>query len=190
VSSDIELPDKLMQKYLPEERFSAALALQITPRVTAQVPLNSMGAALSLAELYQEEGRREEAIGLLQQLAEEAPDDPALKLSLCDLLYEDDDDEGVVEISRAVTNDSDVAVAVLHLKARALARRGLKDAAEETFTLCLKKTAGRDAELLKEVRYDRAAFYDQAGQASRARKEYEKLYADDPTYRDVAQRVG
>jgi hypothetical protein len=42
---------------------------------------------------------------------------------------------------------------------------------------------------LKEVRYDKAAFHADTGQASRARREFEKLYADDAQYRDVAQRV-
>lgn len=189
VSSDIELPDKLLQKYLPPDRAAIRLSVDITPRVEAQVPFSSLGAALSLAELYQAEGRLEDAIGLLQQLAEAAPNNSELKLSLCDLLYEDGDDESVVEVSNGADNDSIVGLAILHLRAKALARRGLNDAAGETFTACLKKTAGRDPEFLKEIRYDRAAFYAETNQAAKARKEFEKLYAEDSQYLDVAHRV-
>src|SRR5438552_51930 len=188
VASDIELPDELMQKYLPFERAEIRVSIDITPRVTAQVPFSSLAAALGLAELYQQDGMLEEAIGLLQQLAETF-NNAALNLSLCDLLYEDGDDEAVIDVASGVANDSDIGLATLHLKAKALARRALKDGADEAFTACLKRTAGRDPELLKEVRYDKATFYAETGQASRAGREFEKLYADDSKYRDVARRV-
>lgn len=189
VQSPIELPDQLMQKYLPVGRVKLALTVAITPRVSASVGFSSLDAALLLAELYQQTDRVEEAIGLLQQLSGEVPDDVALKLSLCDLLYEDGDDEAVVAAAVGVANDSDVGLACLHLKAKALVRQGLTDAALETFSACLKRTAGRDAELLKEIRYDRAALCQANGQATRARRDWEKLYAEDPKYRDVAKRV-
>jgi len=189
VEGNIELPDQLMQKYIPAERVELGLTISITPRVSAFVEFSSLGAALLLAELYQRTNRLEEAIGLLQQLDAEGPDDVALKLSLCDLLYEDGDDEAVVATAVGVANDSDVGLACLHLKAKALTRQGLTDAAAETFSVCLKRTAGRDPDLLKEIRYDRAAFYESTGQTARARREWEKLYAEDPKYRDVAKRV-
>lgn len=189
VASDVELPDQLMQKYLPAHQVELQLSINITPRLSAPVPINSLGAALILAELYQEADQREQAIGVLQQLSDELADEPALKLSLCELLYEDGDDEGVIETAAGVTNDSDIELACLHWKGKALARQGLSSAALETFTACLKRTTGRDPELLKEIRYDRATLYETTGQASRARADWEKLYAADPTFRDVAQRA-
>jgi len=88
-----------------------------------------------------------------------------------------------------LTNDSDVELVCLHLKAKALARKGLASVALETFSACLKKTAGRDPELLKEIRYDRGLCYESVGQPARARKDWEKLYAEEPSYRDVAERL-
>ncbi|HEY8478096.1 MAG TPA: DUF4236 domain-containing protein, partial [Chloroflexota bacterium] len=153
------------------------------------VEFGSLGAALLLAELYQQSGRREEAIGLLQQLSRESPDELALRLSLCDLLYEDGDDEEVVETAAGVANDSDLGLACLHLKARALARQGLLSAAAETLSDALRRTAKRDPDLVKEIRYDRATLLEQLGHRRRARREWERLYAEDPVYRDVAERL-
>lgn len=189
VASDVELPDLLMQKYLPAGQVHVQMTLNITPRVSTPVAMDSVGAALILAELYQEEDRREEAIGVLQQLGSESADEPALKLSLCELLYEDGDDEGVVETAANAANDSDIGLACLHWKGKALARMGLNSAALEAFSAGLKRTAKRNPDLLKEVRYDRAALYEAAGQAARARTDWEKLYAEDPRYRDVAAHL-
>lgn len=189
VQSDIELPDELQRKYLPPDRTELRLSVSITERVSAAINFDSLGAALTLAELYQGAGRREDAIGLLQQLDAEIGDEPALKLSLCDLLFEDQDYEGVIEVAAAVENDSDIGLACLHLKAMALAVLGLRDAALEAFAGCLRRTAGRSVDLLREIRYDRATFLEAIGDQKRARKDWELLYTEAPKFRDVARRV-
>jgi tetratricopeptide (TPR) repeat protein len=189
VASDVELPDELMQKYLPSDVLELTARVSITPNVAADVALDSIGAALMLAELYQESGRREEAIGLIQQLADANPDDEALRLSLCDLLFEDGDDEGVVESAVGAENDSDVGLAVMTLRARALMRLGHLAGALETLSAALKRTARRDPELVKDARYARADALAAAGQPKKARAALERIYAEDPHYRDVAERL-
>jgi tetratricopeptide (TPR) repeat protein len=67
-----------MAKYVA----GAAVAIAVTEYVRVEVPFGSLVAVLTLAELYQANGRHDEAIGLLQQLVELDPD-PALVLSLC-----------------------------------------------------------------------------------------------------------
>lgn len=62
-------------------------------------------------------------------------------------------------------------------------------AAVAEFAGALKKTSGRDPELLKENRYDRAVANEQLSQAAKARGEWEKLCAADPSYQDVKERV-
>ena len=190
IASDIELPDQLLTKYLPPERATLALTVNITSRVSAAVPVASVGAALILAELYQQSGRLEEAIGLIQRLLEVAEEDQTLRLSLCDLLEEDVDYEGIIDAVGEVENDSDIGLALMHLKAKALAVCGLQQAALGVFASCLRRTAGRDRQLLKEIRYDRASFLETLGDSAKARSDWERLYADDATYRDVARHVG
>ena len=69
-----------MEKYVP----GGGIALPITGHLAVEVPFDSLAAALTLAEVYQRNGRLDEAIGLLQQLVEVSLD-PFLVLSLCAL---------------------------------------------------------------------------------------------------------
>jgi len=187
VASDIGLPDALMQKYVPG---TLEMQLPITERITVSVGFDSIGATLVLAELYQELGRREEAIGLVQRLLDVLPDDDAVRLSLADLLYDDDDFQGLVELTQGVENRDDVTLATLHLRAKALANEGLVAPAAELLSACLRRTAGRDPELLKEIRYNRAEAYELLGDLRKAKADWSKLIAEDAFYRDARARLG
>ena len=186
IASPIALPDAMMSKYVPG---TLEMQLPITERVTASVAFDSVGATLILVELYQEAGRLSEAIGLVQQLLSLAPDDPTLKLSLVDLLYDDDDFAGLVEAADGMENTDDIGLAILHLKAKALANQGLIAPAAELLTACLRRTSGRDSELLKEVRYNRAEAYELLDDKRKAKADWTKLVAADPFYRDARQRL-
>ena len=186
VGSQIGLPDQLMGKYVPG---TMEMDLPITERVSARVGFDSIGATLVLAEIYQELQRREEAIGLLQRLRELMPDDDAVRLSLADLLYDDDDFAGLVELSQGVDNRDDVTLATLHLRAKALANEGLLQPAADLLSACLRRTAGRDPELLKEIRYNRAEAYELLGDTRKARADWSKLVAEDAFYRDARARL-
>jgi tetratricopeptide (TPR) repeat protein len=186
VASDVSLPDPLMQKYVPG---TLEMQLPITDRITVSVGFDSIGATLVLAELYQELGRQEEAIGLVQRLLEVMPDDDAVRLSLADLMYDDDDFKGLVELTQGVENRDDVTLAILHLRAKALANEALIAPAAELLSACLRRTAGRDAELLKEIRYNRAEAYELLGEAKKAKADWSKLVAEDAFYRDARERL-
>jgi tetratricopeptide (TPR) repeat protein len=186
VASADGLPDEFMRKYVPG---TLTIQLPITDRVVVGVGFNSVGAALILAELYQQLGRQSEAIGLVQRLHKVLPDDQAIRLSLADLLYDDDDFEGLIELTEGVENSDDVTLAILHLKAKALANEKLLAPAAEVLTACLRRTAGRDPELLKEIRYNRAEAYELLGEARKAKADWSKLVAEDPMYRDARQRL-
>jgi tetratricopeptide (TPR) repeat protein len=111
------------------------------------------------------------------------------QLSLCDLLFADHDYEGVVETAAGVTNDSDVSVETLHLRGAALMALGHGAGAIDAFRDALSRTAGRDAGLLKVVRYDRALAYERLGQNARAKADLERIYATDPGFEDVKVRL-
>lgn len=185
VESDDPMPDKYQFKYLPP----LTLNPSITENIPAEVAFSPVGATLILAERYQEASRLEEAIGLIQQLHEVYPSDPVVRLPLADLLYADGDLDGTVEVTTGAVNDDDVGVALLHLRASALYGLGQVTGSLDTFKAALAKTAGRDPGLQMAVRYDRAIAYGEAGQAAKARADWERPYAADPRYRDVAERV-
>ncbi len=186
VASDIGLPDELMRKYVPG---TLELQLPITEQVTVAAPFNSVGATLILAELYQELHRLPEAIGLVQRLTKIAPDDATIKLSLADLLYDDNDFDGIIKLTDDVENRDDVTLATLHLRAKALANEGMAAPAVVVLSACLRRTAHRDPDLLKEIRYNRAAAYELLGDKRKAKTDWTKLVADDPSYRDARQRL-
>ena len=181
MSSEVELPDELMRKF----GIRGHVEVKITPRVTAEVGWDSLGAALILVECYQEVGRAQEAIGLLQQLAETSPE-PAVILSLCELLGSEGAWDEVVDAAAGVTNDDDITLEIRLLQARGFAEQGLTDAALEAYRDALRSTK-RDPELLKEARYERGRLLLQVGKAAQGRKDLEKLYATDPHYSDVAE---
>ena len=189
VTSEVGMPDRLQLKYLPPGMVTLGLSVKVTENISAQASFDAVGATLMLAEMYQQAGRLEEAIGLVQQLHEASPSDPTIRLSLADLLMADEDHEAVVELLGGVTNTDDVGVAMLHLKGAALTALGHQTAGLEALRDALAKTSGRDPQLLKVVRYDRALAYEVAGQHGRAKQDLERVYAQDPTYEDVRERL-
>jgi tetratricopeptide (TPR) repeat protein len=189
VESRVELPDRWQAKYLPPGLVNMGLTVRITDRVSARAALDLVGAALMLAEHYQHVGRLDEAIGLVQQLHAANPADTGIMLSLCDLLSADGDYEGVVEVARDASNSNDLGVALLHLKGGALFALGRRFAALAALRDALAKTANRDPDLLKAVRYHRALAHEAMGQNKRARRDLERLFAADPDYEDVRERL-
>ncbi|MHB8397926.1 MAG: DUF4236 domain-containing protein [Candidatus Limnocylindrales bacterium] len=188
VGSAHPLPDRYEAKYLGGAGVAPSLSVRITAAVSAHVPFSELGAALGLAELYQDAGRLSEAIGVVAQIHTVVLD-PIVRLSLCDLLFAEADYAGVVETATGVVNDSDIELETLHLRATAFAALGDNTAAMDAFRAALAKSAGRDPGLLTAIRYDRALAYEKLGQHARAKADLERVYAADPGFEDVQARL-
>ena len=188
VASPSGLPDRLLVHYLPAGPLETSLAVHITDSITARLPVSELAAALMLAEAYQQEGRLDEAIGVVHQVHEALPN-PLVRLSLCALLLADKDYAGVVETAAGVTNESDVEVEILHIRAAAQVALDQRTGALDSFRQALARTAGRDPSLLLAVRYDRALALELFGQHARSRADLERVYAANPAYEDVAARL-
>lgn len=184
VASDVEFPTPLMQKYIA----NATMKLDITTEVQVTVPIDGLGAALLLAELYQQQGRLQEAIGILEEL-DDLVDEPALTLSLCDLYAAAGVWDGIIARAEKANITDDITLETTILRGRAMQEKGLYDAAIAVFTEALKKKKDRDPDLLNEALYWRAVSYEASGKKSQASKDFQKLYAEAPNFRDVAQRV-
>ena len=183
VSSEVELPDELITKYLS----GGGIAVSVTERVKVAVEWSSLAAALTLVECYQAQGRTQEAIGILQQLAEAEPS-PVLILSLCDLYAEAEAWDEIVEAAAGVANEDDVTLGIRLLQARAFQEQGLDEAALSAYKDAL-RSKKRDPDLLKEARYERGKLLLDRGKRAQAMKDLQTVYADDPSYRDVAALV-
>ena len=189
-----EKPDQL-GRYFAKYGIDALISLPITEEVSAHVGPDLRGVLLGLVEVYQRQKRWEDAIRCLERLQRLEPEDVVVKLSLAELLFEARPNDKrtyqrVVRLAEGVGNETHVHTALLLYKAKALRGLGLLEAARDTLSGALRRKKGRPAELLRTLRYERALVYEALGQRRRARTEFEKLYAEDPAFEDLASRLG
>lgn len=186
LDSDDPLPGPWIQRHAAGLTYD----LPITATYTASLELDEIAAALTLAELYQAQGRLREAITILEIAAEAMPDEPLLRLSLGELYVTVGEDDKAIHLLAPIAATDDLTLACRVYYAQALWHKGLFDAALEVAEEELRRTAGRDPELLQDMRYIRALALEGKGQLAQARREWQRLYAQDPNYRDVAKRIG
>jgi len=182
-------------RYFSKYGISATMSLPITDEVSAHVGPDLRGVLLGLVEVYQRQERWEDAIACLEKLRRLEPDDVVVKLSLAELLLDAHPGDKkvcqkVVRLVEGIENETPIHAALMLYKAKALRHLGLATAARDTLTAALRRKKGRSDDLLRALRYERALAYEDLGQKSRARAEFEKLYAEAPDFEDVAVRLG
>jgi tetratricopeptide (TPR) repeat protein len=150
-------------------------------------------AVFLLAELLRAEERYDEAIGLLEEIVSEVPDFRYGHLALADLycLVERYDDlfQLLSEHEKQLENIDDVAMELMYYWAVALTLKEMFDAAEDVYRRALAKSADRNQDLVKIVEYGHADMYERWGKKAEAGRQFEKLYAFDPQFYDVGERV-
>jgi tetratricopeptide (TPR) repeat protein len=180
----------LLEKY----GIAAQVTFPVTPEVDAHARPCARGTRLALVEIAQFEGDRAAAMHHVERLLAIEPGDPVVLLCFAELTLEGDADraqlERVVALTAGTANEMPVDTALLLYRGRALARLGLADAAIDVFTLALHRRKDRDGTLLRQLRYERAVLYDQVGRKAQARRELERIYAEDPAFAEVRQRLG
>lgn len=123
------------------------------------------------------------------------PRDVVVNLSMAELVYDAAPTDKrlakqIGELASDVKNESSIHAALMLYKARALRMLSLNTAARDVLTAAMRKKKGRSDDLLRALRYERACVYEDLGQTARARRDCETLYAQDPSYEDVAARLG
>lgn len=173
---------------------AAQASLPITEDIFAHIFPRERGIRLALVEIAQIEGRHDDAMAHVERLMDIDPTDPVVLLSFTELALGTPNDrdlmDRVVRATKHVENDTPVDTAILLYRGRALAALGLPDAAIDVFTLANRRHKDRPETLLHQIRYDRAVLYHETGQRARARREFERIYAADPKFEDVAERLG
>jgi len=181
-------------RYFSKYGISATMSLPITDEVSAHVGPDLRGVLLGLVEVYQRQEHWQDAIACLERLRRLEPDDVVVKLSLAELLLDAHPGDKkvcqrVVRLVEGIENETPIHAALMLYKAKALRHLGLATAARDTLTAALRRKKGRSDDLLRALRYERALAYEDLRQKSRARAEFEKLYAEAPAYEDVADRL-
>lgn len=178
-------------------RFGAHLVLDldITPEIGIAVAPDPRIAELALIEALQHAGAPNEAFARAKALLGAWPAEPVVQLSFAELVMSTWGDAeqaalDVVTATEGLTNEDALQCAGLLYRARALRQLGQRDAARRVLTLALRRTRDRPPGLLHALRYERALVYEDEGQQARARKDLERILAEDAGYRDVAARLG
>ncbi len=184
-----------LNRYFTKYGITATMSLRITDEIFVHVGPNLRGVLLGLVEAYQRQERLQDALSHLERLQRLEPEDVVVKLSLAELLWESHPGDRnvcrkIMRLSEGIANDTEVHTALLLYRGRALRGLGLLDGARQTLTDALRRRKNRSAELMQALRYERALVYEALGQARRARSEFERIYAEDPDYEDVAVRLG
>jgi tetratricopeptide (TPR) repeat protein len=182
-------------KHFDKYGLAVELALPITEFIVAHIRPRRRGVLLGLAEVYQAQDRVTDALDCLKQLRRDAPDDIVAKLSVAELVLEAAPRDKrlakqVVELAGDVKNDSSTHAALMLYKAQALRTLGLSTAARDVLTAACRKKTNRNDDLLRAIRYERACVYEDLGSQAQARREFEKLYAEDPSLDGLAERLG
>jgi len=161
--------------------------------VTAQLPVNEAGVLLWLIEALQLQGLQLEALPHLESLLRLQPEDPVALASLAEIALDGAEPkrwQQVVEMTAGTGNDSAIHTAVLLYRGLALVKLGMDHATIDVFTTALRRNRDRSEASLREIRYQRALVYERTGKKAQARRELERVYAEDPSFEDVAQRLG
>ena len=186
---------KNLGKFFDKYGVEIDLALPITAEVTAHVRPCRRGLLLGLAEILQTQGKNKEALAFLKKLHKDDPDDVLVQLSIAELIVEARPEskklaKQIVELVGNIENDTSIHSGLMLYKAHALRTLGLLTAARDELTAALRKRKDRSDELLRALRYERGCVYAELGQQKRARSEFERVYAEEPGYEDVAERLG
>jgi tetratricopeptide (TPR) repeat protein len=135
------------------------------------------------------------AIETTQQLNQHDPDDLVVRLSLAELLNDRYPDapqiqQRVIELAEGVHNASPIHAALMFYRARALRKLGMYEGADDTLKKATRRKKDYPKDLLLALTYERAMIYEATGKTKEAQKEFQKVFAEAPTYEDVAAKLG
>jgi tetratricopeptide (TPR) repeat protein len=171
--------DAFVVKYI-----ATRMELPIAAGVSAELSLSRDAVGLSLAELLQEEGDLSGAIDVVERLEPSA----YTAVSLAELYLLDDRPDEVIELTEGVTNEDDATAILLVFRGAAFRHQGFHDAAHETLKEAL-RSRSRAAPIRHLALSERAANYLAQGKKGMARKDLERILAEDSDYEGVRERI-
>jgi tetratricopeptide (TPR) repeat protein len=166
-------------KYLATE-----LELAIATGVTVHLPINRDAVGLALGEVLQETGDVDRAIETVEQLE---PTTYAA-VSLAELYAQTGKYDEIVEITNGITNEDEATMLLLVFRGIALREQGHYDAAHEVFKEAL-RSRSRPSELRHFALSERARNFEAQGKKGMARKDLERILAEDAKYEGVRERL-
>jgi tetratricopeptide (TPR) repeat protein len=171
--------DKFVSTYL-----FTRLGLSLAQGVTAELPVNRDAVGLALAELKQERGDVDGAIDVVEQL------EPTTysAVSLAELHAQTGRWDDVLELTEGLKNEDDASALLLVFRGQALREQGFHDAAHEALKEAL-RSRSRAAPIRHRALAERAQNYLGQGKRGMARKDLERILAEDSDYPSVRERL-
>jgi tetratricopeptide (TPR) repeat protein len=183
-----------------EQGFTPRVQVPVTPEIVATMLPVKASAQLLLAEVQQSMGEHTAALKTLSQALPAPADsfvpsqlDPVMVAAFGELALESQDIDAMRHfnaLAAALGNDSPVHTVVMYYRAQALFEKKLYEAALAVLTPALRRTRDRNPALLLNIRFLRAQTYGALNRAAQARREFERIYAEDPAFEGVREALG
>lgn len=165
--------DTFVQRYISAQTLTVPIAVGIT----ATLPLNRDALSLFLAEVEQAEGNLGRAI----EVVEVSTQTTVAAVSLAELYASIARWDDIVELTNGLTNEDDSAAFLLVQRGKALRELGYQEAARESLREALR--ARSRASAIRNLAYiERGITYLTEGKKGMARKDFERVLADDAMY--------
>jgi len=172
-----------------EDRFVSSylftrLELSIAQGVTAVLPVNRDAVGLALAELKQDHGDIDGAIDVVEQL------EPTTytAVSLAELYAQTERWDDVIELTEGMKNEDDASALLCVFRGQAFRQQGFHDAAHEALKESL-RSRSREAPIRHLALAERAQNYLAQGKKGMARKDLERILAEDSDYPNVREEL-
>ena len=146
--------------------------------------INRDAVGLALAELKQERGDLSGAIDVVEQL------EPTTysAVSLAELYAQTGRWDEVIQLTEGMRNEDDATALLCVFRGQAFCEQGYHDAAHESFKEAL-RSRSRAAPIRHLALHERAQNYLEQGKKAMARKDLERILAEDSDYDGVREQL-
>ena len=172
--------DPFFTRYLPTMEFT----LEVAPGVSATLALSRDSLGLLLAEAYQQVGDLPAAVAVV----EEVTPSTLAAVSLAELYGAQERWADVIDLTNGLANDDEAAMFLLIQRADALRATGAPGAAREALKEAL-RLRSRPAGLRHRAYVERAYTYLAEGKAGMARRDLERVLAEDAAYPGLSEAL-
>ena len=171
--------DKFISTYL-----FTRLELSIAHGVTAELPINRDAVGLALAELKQD---HEDILGAIDVVEQLEPTTYAA-VSLAELYAQTGRWDDVIELTEGMKNEDDASALLCVFRGQAFREQGFHDAAHEALKEAL-RSRSRAASIRHLALAERAQNYLAQNKKGMARKDLERILAEDSSYDGVREQL-
>jgi tetratricopeptide (TPR) repeat protein len=175
--------DPATEKFVTTYLFTR-IELSIAQGVDAELPISLDAVGLALAELKQDRDDLTGAIDVVERLE---PTTYAA-VSLAELYAASSRWDDVIELTEGVKNEDDASALLCVFRGQAFREQGFHDAAHEAFKEAL-RSRSRGAPIRHLALAGRAQNYLAQGKKAQARKDLERILAEDSSYEGVRARL-